>query len=377
MHCVVHDHIDQIPAQAWNALHDGNTFVSHEFLHGLELTGCVKPETGWTPQHLVLYADASRGRILGAVPMYLKDHSYGEYVFDWSWAEAYHRAGVGYYPKLLVAVPFTPVAGPRLLAAAGDEPVRSELVRQALRHARVLNVSSLHWLFTSPGDTETLLGAGLMLRTGHQFHWINGGYADFDEYLGTFSAAKRKKIKRERRRVRDAGVALEVLTADDLKPMHWDAMYRFYRATVSSHGAIPYLNRQFFDYLAQTLADRVVLVLARHGGSAIGGSLNLLGAGTLYGRYWGAVGYVDALHFEACYYRPIEYCIHHGIERFEAGAQGEHKLARGLLPAVTSSLHWLRDSRFATAVADFLARETHSVQRYALELRRHSPFRDG
>lgn len=358
---------------------DKNPFLSHEFLNGLESSGCVHPDTGWEPNHLVLYGDDDGSNApLGAIPLYLKYHSWGEYVFDWAWANAYERAGLDYYPKLLCAVPFTPVTGPRLLidpAQPDPDKVRAALAHGLITLAKDSGASSLHVLFTTEQDTDALEQKGLMRRTGNQFHWRNNNYENFAHYLTSFTAVKRKKILRERRRVREAGIYMEVHSGDSLERRHWDAMYGFYRLTVYNHGAAAYLNRDFFDYLQEHMVDRAVIVLAWDGQRYVGGTLNILGADALYGRYWGAAEYYDGLHFEACYYQPIEYCIENGIGRFEAGAQGEHKLSRGLLPTPTYSTHWLRDTRFRHAIADFLQAETEHVGRYSDVLHGHTPFK--
>ncbi len=377
MRLSVTQQISKVDPQKWNSLlRDKNPFLSHEFLTSLETTGCVCADTGWEPNHLTLYDDENT--LLGAMPLYLKHHSWGEYVFDWAWADAYQRAGLEYYPKLLSAVPFTPVTGPKFLIHP-DHPdpamLRDTLARGVLAAARDSRVSSLHILFTTRADNEALGQHGLMLRTGNQFHWGNRCYADFSDYLMSFTSAKRKKIRRERRRVRDAGIQMEVLTGDSLNAQHWDKMYQFYRLTVHNHGAAAYLNRYFFEQLQSEMKDHTILILARHDGRYVGGALNMLGGNTLYGRYWGANHYYEGLHFEACYYQPIEYCIRNNISRFEAGAQGEHKLSRGLLPAPTYSAHWLRDGRFRHAIAEFLQAETEHVERYSDVLQAHTPFR--
>lgn len=380
MRLSVTQHISQVDRNQWSKLlRDENPFLSYEFLSGLELTGCVGPDTGWEPYHLVLYDDNNdRHTPVGAVPLYLKFHSWGEYVFDWAWADAYQRAGLEYYPKLLSAVPFTPVTGPRLLV--DPDPRRPNNLHQVLANglvtaAKESGVSSLHVLFTTDQDNRLLEKQGMMRRTGNQFHWQNDNYEDFAHYLTTFTALKRKKIRRERRRVQEAGIQLEVLNGDRLKPEHWEAMYRFYRITVYNHGAAAYLNREFFEHLQHYMADRIAMVLARDGARYVGGALYMLGNDALYGRYWGADKYYEGLHFEACYYQPIEYCIRNSIKRFEAGAQGEHKLSRGLLPTPTYSTHWLRDARFRHAIAEFLQAETEHVDRYSDALQGHTPFR--
>ena len=375
----VTQHLTEIDPQQWNSLlRQDNPFLRHEFLHSLETTRCVCNDTGWEPNHLALYNDNKT--LVGAMPLYLKHHSWGEYVFDWAWADAYQRAGLEYYPKLLSAIPFTPVTGPRFLIHP-DHPdpavLRETLARGLLEAAHHSRVSSLHILFTNRNDNEALARHGLLLRTGNQFHWRNHNYANFSDYLTSFTSAKRKKIRRERRRVQEAGIQMEVLQGSALKSEHWDAMHRFYRLTVYNHGAAAYLNRQFFEQLQHAMSDHAVMFFARHGGRYVGGALNLLGGDTLYGRYWGADKYYEGLHFEACYYQPIDYCIRNGMTRFEAGAQGEHKLSRGLLPTPTYSAHWVRDSRFRHAVAEFLQAETEHVERYSDVLRAHTPFRDG
>jgi uncharacterized protein len=369
----------RIDAARWNALVDPDApMLRHEFLHALEATGCVCPDSGWAPCHLVASED---GEPVAAVPMYLKSHSYGEYVFDWAWANAWERAGQPYYPKLLVASPFTPVGGDRILVhprleAQGrrDETARA-MIRAALEQARELNVSSLHWIFTSDRDTALLEGEGLLRRTGTQFHWHNAPFSDFDGFLAALSSSKRKNIRRERRRVQEAGVRFRFVEGDGLHPDHWDRFHGFYRRTIGRYGAIPYLNLEFFRTLGKRMPAHCLLLFAERDGEDIAGAFFLRGANALYGRYWGTLVDIDGLHFETCYYRPIEYCIERGLARFEAGAQGEHKLQRGLLPATTCSAHWLQDPRFAAAVADFLSREARGIARYDEALRSHSPFR--
>lgn len=379
MHISVVDSLDKIPAADWNALAAGdNPFLRHEFLVALEQSGCAGANTGWQPQHLVLHEDGPfRGRLLGAAPMYLKSHSYGEYVFDWAWANAYAHAGERYYPKLVVGVPFTPATGPRLLAApdADAAALRARLIRAAAEHMRDSDASSLHWLFVTQDEARLLETEAHLLRTGFQFHWSNPGYRDFEDFLASFTAEKRKKIRRERRYVREAGIEMQVLTGAAVTPAHWDLFYEFYLSTIRALGAHAYLTREFFHRLGETLRDRVVLVLARRGADYVAGALNLRGADTLYGRYWGSRGEYHSLHFETCYYSAIEYCIAQGLRRFEAGAQGGHKLARGFTPVVTYSAHRLRHPKFSRAIADYLARERLDVGSYVNELNEHVPFK--
>lgn len=351
-----------------------NPFLRHAFLSALENHDCVGNNTAWRPQHLVVY----RGkRLAGAVPLYLKFDSYGEYVFDWAWADAYQRSGMHYYPKLVAAVPFTPVSGNRLLIAPAEDraEIAGLLVDSALQHAHKLKVSSLHWLFTSEADTHLLQDHGHLRRTGYQFHWSNQGYQSFDDFLASFSSAKRKKIKRERRHVREADVSLEVLEGEELTSDHWQQFFTFYRSTIECRGATPYLNLGFFEEIGSTMADHIVMVLASHDGEIVAGALNLKGEHTLFGRYWGCRGEFNSLHFETCYYRAIEYCIDKGLRRFEAGAQGEHKLSRGFLPSKTWSAHWLSHPEFSQAVSSFLDREHQGIDDYVDVLQSHSPFR--
>lgn len=380
MHVSVLDSLEKIPAPAWNALAgDANPFLRHEFLAALEDTGCVGANTGWRPRHLVAHADGPlRGRLLGAAPAYLKHHSYGEYVFDWAWANAYARAGEAYYPKLVICVPFTPVTGPRLLVASNGESatIKRRLIEGAWRQVRESDASSLHWLFMTDTDTQMLQAEEHLLRTGFQFHWANNGYRDFDDFLSTFTADKRKKIKRERRYVREAGITMETLSGEAITAAHWDSFYEFYLSTIQARSAYAYLSRDFFHQLGKGMPENIVLVLARKQNRYVAGALNLRGRDTLYGRYWGCHGEFHSLHFETCYYTAIEYAIAHGLRSFEAGAQGEHKLARGFTPVITRSAHRLMHPRFNQAIADYLARERIDVETCVCELNEHAPFKD-
>jgi len=375
MRTTIVPHLPDLPAAAWNRLRGTeNPFLRHEFLAALEVTGCVGADTGWEPRHVVLHDD--HGQLLGAVPLYLKHHSYGEYVFDWAWADAYRRHGNAYYPKLVAAVPFTPVTGARLLLAPGvdEESVHTALETAIRELADAADCSSIHWLFPNAAQTDWLEARGWMRRVGYQFHWSNHGYDDFDDFLASFTADRRKKIRQERRYVREAGVRIRIMPGADASDADWDRLYGFYRQTIARHGATAYLTRAFFHALGRTMAAHVVLVFAYRGDECVGASLNLRGDDALYGRYWGGTPGINALHFEACYYTPIEYCIAQRLSRFEAGAQGEHKLARGLVPTRTYSAHWLRHPRFSRAVADFLARERRGVELYIDELNEHAPF---
>lgn len=363
------------PGQWDSCAGNGNPFLRHAFLTALEEHGCVGSNTGWLPQHLVVY---SHNRLAGAVPLYLKFDSYGEYVFDWAWADAYQRAELNYYPKLVAAIPFTPVTGSRILIAPGEDTAQISrlLVDGALGLAHKLKVSSLHWLFTSERDTRLLEDHDHLRRTGYQFHWSNNNYTSFDDFLVSFSSAKRKKIKRERRYVREAGVTLEIVEGNQMNDALWYRFYTFYRSTIECRGAVPYLNLAFFKEIGRTMAESIVMVFAKHEGEFVAGALNLKGEDTLFGRYWGCLGEFNSLHFETCYYTAIEYCIDKGLKRFEAGAQGEHKLSRGFLPSKTWSAHWLSHPRFYQAISEFLEREHQGVDDYVNILQSHSPFRN-
>lgn len=362
------DTLRAIEPGAWNALAVGHPFLRHEFLHALHETGCACETTGWWPHYLTLWQGAS---LVGAMPLYAKSHSYGEYVFDWAWADAYHRHGLSYYPKLLGAIPFSPVTGPRLLAR--DAETRALLVRAALRLS--LEVSSLHVLFPTEPEAREMETAGMMLRRSVQFHWENRGYANFDEFLSDLASAKRKKIRQERRRVRETGVHVRRLAGAEIRDEHWSFFTRCYNNTYRAHHSTPYLNLEFFRRLGETLPEHLLMVLAELDGKPIASALNIFSPLVLYGRYWGSIGHVPLLHFEVCYYQALEFCIERGIRVFEGGAQGEHKLARGFMPNPTWSAHWLRHPEFANAVEKFLARESKGIELYVDELAERSPFR--
>ncbi len=355
------DRLSKIRAADWDACAGpDNPFVSHAFLDALEASNSACAETGWLPQHLVL--EDGNGRLLGAVPMYLKRHSYGEYVFDHGWADAYERAGGRYYPKLQVAVPFTPVTGNRLLIHPAAPPDAGSLLLAAMVEiASRAKVSSLHVTFPTKAEYELLGEAGFLQRLGRQFHWENQGYRSFDDFLGALNARKRKQIKRERREANE-GISIETLNGAEIKARHWDAFFRFYTSTSDKKWGSAYLTREFFDLLGQRMGERVVLVMAKMAGRYVAGALNLMGKDTLYGRNWGCAGDFPFLHFEACYYRAIDFAIARGLKRVEAGAQGAHKIQRGYLPAPTNSAHWIRDPGIRHAVEDFLKRERRAVE---------------
>ena len=364
------DSLAGVDAAQWDALAGGNPTLAHAFLDSLHASGCAGPRTGWAPQYLTAWDDS---RLVGAVPLYVKSHSYGEYVFDWAWADAYERHGLEYYPKLLAAVPFTPATGARLLAS--DARVRAFLAKALVETARAAPVSSLHVLFALPEDAEALRSQGLLERPGVQFHWRNAGYGTFDDFLGALSHDKRKKIRQERKRVADAGVGLRRLTGREAAESDWDFFHACYRRTYREHRSTPYLSREFFALLAHRMPDNVLLVIAERKGKPVAAALDLFGEHALYGRYWGAREYVPGLHFEACYYQGVEFCIERRIALFEGGAQGEHKHARGFLPEPTRSFHWLAHPAFNKAVDEYLGQEGERISAYVDELNDRSPFK--
>jgi hypothetical protein len=367
--------IAQVEAASWNALvGNGQPFLRHEFLLALEDSGCTVPRTGWTVRHLVI--DDARGRPVGALPLYRKSHSRGEFVFDFSWANAYAQHGIPYYPKLLSAVPFTPVRGPRLLVSpdADAKTTTRLLTRAAIDYVRSERLSSWHVLFPTEDTAQGLAAADLILRRDCQFHWFNQGYDSFDAFLATFTAEKRKKAKRERRRVAEAGIEFDTLHGGDLNAALWDAVYPFYADTFYRHGHDPYLNLDFFKRVAASMPERIMLKVARIGPERIAVAIFFVGDDALFGRYWGAGGNYHSLHFEACYYQGIEYCIEKKLQRFEPGTQGEHKVPRGFVPTLMSSAHFVADPRFAAAIRDFASREARGVDRYAAAVNEHVPY---
>ena len=355
--------LEQIPVAEWNRLAGTQPMLQHAFLYALEASSCVSVRTGWQPRHLTLWR---QNRLVGAMPLYLKSHSYGEYVFDWSWANAYEQLARPYYPKLLCAIPFTPVPGPRLLAPLDAD--RGHLVREALAFAEEAGLSSFHCLFPDDDGNQALEQAGLMRRQGYQFHWLNPGYASFDEFLAGLNRDKRKKIRQERRKVIEAGLRFEIRQGSDIRQEDWDFFHRCYVRTYRAHQSTPYLNLDFFLRLGEHLPQHCVLVLGYQNGKPIAAALNLRDSERLYGRYWGSQKFVPGLHFETCYYQGMEYCISQRLKVFEGGAQGEHKLARGFLPVITDSRHWLADQRIRSAVGAFLSREGRAVEDYVSEL---------
>ena len=363
--------LETIDESQWNALAGGNPTLAYAFLDSLHRAGCATAATGWAPRYLTLWDGRS---LAGAVPLYAKTHSYGEYVFDWAWADAYERHGLAYYPKLLAAVPFTPATGARLLAR--DAAARARLAQSLVATAKASAVSSLHVLFPSDEDAEALRAQGLLERRGVQFHWRNAGYADFEAFLAALSRDKRKKIRQDRRRVAEAGVTLRRVSGREASAADWDFFTQCYRRTYREHRSTPYLNRKFFGMVAERMPDNLLLVIAQRAGTPVAAALDLVGGGVLYGRYWGALEQVPGLHFEACYYQSIEFCIERGIALFEGGAQGEQtKHARGFLPHPTRSFHWLAHPAFTRAIDEYLEREGEHIEAYVDELNERTPFR--
>lgn len=376
----VHPSTASIAASDWNRLAAAGAaepaipFLDHAFFLALEQSGCAIAATGWQPQHILL---SRSGCAIGLMPMFLKSHSMGEYVFDHSWADAFERAGGRYYPKLQCSVPFTPATAPKLLVSDDRLETRVTLLRAAETLAERLNASSIHATFVPPSEETVAEQADWLVRHDTQFHWQNEGFVDFDAFLETLQSRKRKAIRRERREALLDGIEVEWVTGSDLTEAHWDAFFAFYMDTGARKWGRPYLNRAFFSLISQAMADRILLVMARQDGEYIAGALNFIGHDTLYGRNWGAIRDVPFLHFELCYYQAIDYAIAHGLAVVEAGAQGEHKLARGYAPATTTSLHWIAHPGLREAVADYLNEERAAVARSQDILEDFTPFRRG
>ena len=370
-----HRSIDELDRGAWNALAGTEVpFLRHEFLAALEHTGCIGPGSGWSPAYVTLH-DAQG--LAAAAPAFLKTHSFGEFVFDFSWAEAYARSGRNYYPKLTVCVPFTPATGARLLLRpdVASTALRERLAQALEAFASEQQLSSAHALFFGEADREAFAHCGWLLRRDCQFHWRNQGFSDFEQYLSTFTAEKRKKTRRERRRVLEAGIHFETRYGSDIGEALLDTVYAFHRGTFLRHGHEPYLSRAFFSEVARTLQDAIMFKIAIQRGKPVAAAVFFWCQEALYGRYWGASAEHHSLHFEACYHQGIEFCIERGIGRFEPGTQGEHKVARGFVPALTWSAHHIGDARFRSAVRDFLVREAAAVESYASEVGEHVPYR--
>jgi hypothetical protein len=370
MQLQVIESLSAINPEEWNALAGEYPFFRYEFVQALHETGCASGKTGWQPVYLSLRCD---GLLAGVMPLYLKSHSWGEYVFDRQWAQAFERNGLKYYPKLLCAAPFSPVTGPRLLA--GNTEDKRRLALGAVQLAKQLRVSSLHILFPEETDRAMLEELGFMLRENIQFHWHNAGYTDFDEFLSALNHDKRKKIRQERRRVKEAGISFRCLLGSEINEAELEFFYRCYANTYNEHWSTPYLSLEFFQRITQAMPDNLLWILAERGNQPVACAMNVIGGKRLFGRYWGTTEFISGLHFETCYAQAIEYCISHGLQVFEGGAQGEHKMARGLLPTPTWSAHWIADRRFAEAISQFLAEETEGVEHYREVLDEHTPFK--
>lgn len=370
----VHQTIDDVNAGEWNRLAGDDPFLRHEFLAALEHSGSACAASGWQPQHLTC-TDAS-GHLIGALPLYLKSHSLGEYVFDWAWADAWQRAGLPYYPKLASAVPFSPVPGQRLLVdtQAGRDAVTQALTGFCIELAEASHSSSVHCLFPQEQELHHWTQQGFMLRKDCQYHWHNRGHTDFEDWLTTFKAGKRKKVHRERRRIHEAGIGFSALKGSELDSSLLDVVYGFYANTYLRRGRTPYLTRAFFSEITRTLPGSLLVIMAWQRQDAVAAAICFRNRNTLFGRHWGCGPEFHSLHFETCYYQGIEYCLANGLETFNPGTQGEHKLARGFEPIVTWSAHWIADSRFREAIADFLSRETSMVDMYLQDARQHLPF---
>jgi len=371
----VNDTIAAIPAAEWNELAGRDyPFLRHEFLLAAEQSGSVSPDAGWHPCHLSLRDQ--HGRLRAALPLYQKDHSWGEFVFDWAWARAYEQAGLAYYPKLVSAVPFTPAPSRRLLLrAADDNEAVSALLDAAVRLADARDCSSLHILFPQTDELPLLRNAGLRVRKDCQFHWHNNNYREFNDFLATFSSVKRKKIKRERRRVAEAGITFRRLRGNDLNSATWNIVYRLISLTFMRRGSLPYFSLEFFTQISQALPQNVLVILAEQHGNAIAAAVFFESERVLYGRYWGSDGHYDALHFETCYYQGIDYCIETSKQLFEPGTQGEHKISRGFIPEPTWSAHWLKHPEFLSAIGEYLDEERRHVERYMQAVDSRSPYK--
>lgn len=365
------ENLAEIPAAPWDALTENNPFMKHAFLNALQETGCASPETGWFTQFITLWDNDT---LIGGMPLYGKTHTYGEFVFDWAWAEAYQQHGLRYYPKLVCSAPFTPATGPRLLAK--DAATRARLLQAAIEHTRETGLSSLHLLFPDESQAKEMQQQGMMLRRGVQLHWRNPGYTDFDSYLASMRPAKRRKVQQERRKVAEAGISFAHVRGEDITPELWEFFVRCYEHTHQQYNAPQPLTLEFFRRIGRTMPQHILLVVAYRAGNPIAAAIDFYNHNTLFGRSWGALEYHPGLHFETCYYQGIEFCLKNGITLFEGGAQGEHKLARGFLPNVTWSAHWLAHPQFARAVENFLQREVGGINEYMDELNSSSPFKD-
>ena len=360
----------------WNQLiGNDNPFAKYEFLYAMEKHDAVGEKYGWIPQYLLAY---DKDILVGAIPMYLKYNSYGEFVFDWAWADAYERNGLAYYPKLVVSIPYTPATGNRLFIHPeyDRDVIANTLINASVEHAEKLGVSSLHWLFPGDEDVEYFKRhPKFMMRLGCQFHWHNHDYQNFDDYLDALRSSKRKKIRRERKYVQEQNIKLDVLSGNEITEEQWERYYYFYASTFAKKSGIPTFSKEFFQEIGSTMPENIVLVMAEYSKDYVAGAFNVRGEKSLYGRHWGCLADFHSLHFETCYYQGLEYAINHGLQRFEPGAQGEHKISRGFLPTETWSAHWIADEKYKEAIGNFLEHETDGMMHYIDELRTHSPFK--
>jgi len=367
--------INEVSADEWNHLVDNdNPFARFEFLNALELHHCVGQTYGWLPQHIIV---KDNNKIVAASPMYLKNNSYGEFVFDWAWADAYHRSGLEYYPKLVTSIPYTPATGQRFLIKDNGRYVELSqlIINTALQHAKTIGASSMHWLFPSTQDTEQLKHKDLMIRLGCQFHWKNNDYTDFDHYLSSFNSKNRKKIKRERKQIQKQEIDIEIRTGSDMNDELWKIYHSFYSSTFDKKSGMATLSLEFFNSIGETMPENILVLFAKHENEYVASAFCIRGEKTLYGRHWGCNEEFDSLHFELCYYQGLEYCINNGLTRFEPGAQGEHKIYRGFLPTQTWSAHWVAHPEFDTVIRKHVQHEYEGMQYYIKDMHTHSPFK--
>ena len=364
------DSLAEIKSSDWDGLARKNPTASYDFLRAMEVSNCVGDGTGWYPAHIFAHQG---NKLIGALPLYIKSHSYGEYVFDWAWADAYQRSGLDYYPKLLCAIPFTPVGGPRLLT--DDEHTKDLLIKSAIQFAETNEFSSFHCLYPAEDEKSSWAQHSMLKRKSFQFHWTNKGYITFDEFLSSMNHQKRKKIRQERDKLSNLGISLETVKGSQASDTEWSFFFKCYQQTYLERGSTPYLNQKFFDSIRSSIGEHILLVFAKFEGDFVASAMNIIGDDVIYGRYWGSTRYIPGLHFEVCYYQAIEYAIKNGIARFEGGAQGEHKLARGLEPVETDSYHWLAHPQFADAVSSYLERESPAIDNHVGSLQLRSPFK--
>lgn len=367
--------INEVTADEWNRLVDSdNPFARFEFLNALEQHHCVGQTYGWLPQHIII---KENNRLIGASPMYLKNNSYGEFVFDWAWADAYHRSGLEYYPKLVTSIPYTPATGQRFLINDDHryEEISQLIINTGIQHAKAIGVSSMHWLFTNDNDTRQLKNNNLMLRLGCQFHWENNNYSDFEHYLSFFNSKNRKKIKRERKQVQQQNIEIEIRTGHEMNTELWKIYHDFYSSTFDKKSGMATLSLGFFKSIGETMPDNVLVLFAKYNNEYVASAFCIRGEHTLYGRHWGCNTEFDSLHFELCYYQGLEYCIKNGLSRFEPGAQGEHKIYRGFLPTETWSAHWIAHPEFDNVIRKHVQHEQQGMQHYIKEMHTHSPFK--